>query len=271
MSITRLSAAVLLGAIALGASERAPATVQTVVRSSRNDGSDPQVTQYLVALPHIAYGGGWRTQLVVGNISSTPADVTLYYYGDNGNPLSVPFAGVSSTSTALTIPANGQQVIEPDWQTSATAEGWVGLVYSNPGVKIQGVFLWNNPAGPANVFTEAAVPIINQAGPACLIPVPGSTSYTLPFDEAGGDFSGYGYANTTDSPVTMSLTFYDPNGNVLGQYSQQLLAFAHVSFLLKNQVPSLEGQTGTVVLSGQGVVQMGFRFTPYYTFTTWQP
>jgi hypothetical protein len=263
----------LFGAIAPIAAERPPAAVQTVVRSTGDAASAgaAQITQYLVALPHIAYGAGWRTQFVVANTSGAPADVTLYYFGDDGNPLSVPFSGVSYTSTAFTIPANGMQEIEPDWQTATNSEGWVGVVYSNAGVKIQGVFLWNNPAGPANVFTEAAVPIVNQSGPACVIPLPGTASYTMPFDETGGSFSGYGFANTTASAATMSLTFYNQNGSAIAQYSQSLPAFGHVSLLLKNVVPQIEGQMGTMVLSGQGVVQLGFRFTPYYTFTTWQP
>jgi hypothetical protein len=262
----------LFGAIALAGADHAPAAVRTVVRADRDDASaaNAAIAQYLVALPHIAYGGGWQTQFVVGNTSSAPADVTLYYFGDNGNPLGVPYSGVSSTSTALTIPANGMQIIEPDWQSTTNTEGWVGVVYTSSGVTIQGVFLWTNP-GPPVVYTEAAVPIVNQSGPACVIPLPETITYTMPFDETNGNFSGYGFANTTNSAVTMSLTFYDPNGNTLGQYSQQLAAFGHVSFLLKNVVPKLEGQMGTMVLSGAGVVQMGFRFTPQYAFTTWQP
>jgi hypothetical protein len=272
MHTTRTLAAVLCGAIALAAVERPPATVQTVVRAGRDDASagNAQITQYLVALPHIAYGGGWQTQFVVGNTSSTPADVTLYYFGNNGDPLSVPYNGVSSTSTALSIPANGMKIIEPDWQSGTNAEGWVAVEYSNSGVKTQGVFLWTNP-GPPVVYTEAAVPIVNQSGPDCVIPLPGTIAYTMPFDETGGNFSGYGFANTTNSAVTMSLTFYDPNGILLTQYSQQLPAFGHISFLLKSVVPTLEGHMGTMVLSGAGVVQLGFRFTPAYAFTTWQP
>jgi hypothetical protein len=271
MRTTKPLAAALFGAIALAAAERPPATVQTVVRAGRDDaGAGNDITQYLVALPHIAYGAGWQTQFVVGNTSGSPADVTLYYFADNGIPLSVPYNGVSSTSTALTIPANGMQIMEPDWQSGTNTEGWVGVVYSNSGVKIQGVFLWTNP-GPPAVYTEAAVPVVNQSGPACVIPLPATIAYTMPFDETGGNFSGYGLANTTNSAVTASMTFYDPNGNLLTQYSQLLPAFGHVSFLLKNAAPALEGKMGTAVLSGAGVVQMGFRFTPQYAFTTWQP
>jgi hypothetical protein len=277
MRIVKPLAAVLLGTLALAAAERPPATVQTVIRAARDSASSANtsggVTQYLVALPQLAYGAGWQTQFVVANTGSAAAEVTLYYFDDNGNPLNVPFSGVSSTSTTLTIPANGMQIIEPDWQTSANTDGWAAVVYTATGIKVQGVFLWTNP-GPPVVYSQGAVPIIDQSGAECVIPLPGSITYTLPFDETGTNFSGYGFANTTDSPVTMTLTFYDPNGNTLGTYSQQLAAFAHTSFLLSStslNLPQLAGKMGTMALSGQGVVQMGFRFTPNFAFTTWQP
>src|ERR1035441_6594565 len=215
MHMKRLSAAMSLGVIVLVAGERDPGTVRTVQTVVRATSQDAGITQYLVALPHIAFGGPWRTQVVIGNTSSTPAAVTLYYFGNDGNPLSVAIGGVFSDHTALTVPANGEQMVEPDWQSTTTAEGWAGLVYSNPGVKIQGIFLWHNSADPADKYTEAAVPIINQSGSGCVIPLPGSPSYTMAYDETGGRFSGYGFANTISGPVTMSLTFYDQNGPVI--------------------------------------------------------
>src|ERR1017187_1399871 len=271
MRMKRLSVAMSLSAIVLFAADRDQApvrTVQTVVRATRQDAG---ITQYLVALPHIAFGGPWRTQVVIGNTSGTAADVTLYYFGNDGNPLSLPIGGGFSDHTALTVPANGEQMVEPDWQSTTTAEGWAGLVYTNAGVKIQGVFLWHNSTDPADKYTEAAVPIINQSGSGCLIPLPGSASYTMPYDETGGQFSGYGFANTISGPVTVNLTFYDQNGQVIGQYSEQLPAFGHDSFLLKDKLPQLVGQKGTMVIGGQGIVPLGFRFTQYFTFTTWQP
>jgi hypothetical protein len=262
---------ILLGAT-LSAADREPQTVRTVVQASDTNAT---VTQYLVALPHMAYGGPWRTQIVVTNTSTVQATLELDFYADSGSALSVPFNGVSTTSTTLTIPANGQTVIEPDYNTTSTAEGWAGLVYTNSGIQVQGLFLWHRTGDPADEYTKAAAPVISQAAPACVIPLPTTTpTYTLPFDETGGNFSGYGFANTTNAPVTMALTFYDQSGNVLGTYSEQLAAFGHDAFLVRDKLAAAEangGQKGTMVLSGTGIVPLGFVFTQYNAFATWQP
>src|ERR1017187_1946313 len=105
MRVKRLFVAVLLGVIALAAAERDPGTVRTVQTVVRATSQDAGITQYLVALPHIAFGGPWRTQVVIGNTSSTPAAVTLYYFGNDGNPLSVAIGGGFSAQTRPTGPA----------------------------------------------------------------------------------------------------------------------------------------------------------------------
>jgi hypothetical protein len=265
MDVKRLLLAALCSGIAMTAAE--PLSVKTVLQAAGTG-----VTQYLVALPHIAYGGGWRTQVIIANTSAAAADVTLYYFDKNGNPLSIAFSGVASNNTAITIPANGEQTVEPDWQGATETDAWAGLVYSSAGVKIQGIFLWQNPASPAGQYIEAVVPVIDQAGTMCIIPLPsGSSPQSMQYDETGGHFSGYAFANTTNAAVTLSLTFYDQNGLVVGQFSEPLAAFAHDSFLLKTNVPAVENTKGTVEISGQGIAPLGFRFTPNYTFTTWLP
>lgn len=261
MKVKQLLFVALFGGVAMSA--------QTVVQ-----GAGSSVTEYLVALPHIAYGGGWRTQIVVQNTSASPAAVTLSYFGDNGSPLSVSIGGVSSTSTALTIPANGEQVVEPDWAAlTSTTEGWVGLVYSGSGLKVQGVFLWlNAPPAPAGQYTQAAAPVVSQMATACIISLPsGGSALTMPYDNTGGQFSGYGFANTTAAPVTLSLTFYNTSGVVVGQYSETLPAFGHDSFLIAGKVAALAGTQGTMAITGQGVVPLGFRFNANNTFMTWLP
>src|ERR1700757_191329 len=76
-------------------------------------------SQYQIALPQIAYGGGWQTQIVITNVSTTAQSITLNYYDTNGNPKMIPFNGAPASQTTLNIPANGQQVVIPDFQSAS--------------------------------------------------------------------------------------------------------------------------------------------------------
>lgn len=264
MNVKRLLLVALCSAIGLSAAEQFK--LQTVVQAAASG-----VSQYLVALPHFTYGGAWRTQIVIANTSAAAADVTLYYYDGSGNPLSLAIGGVSSNQTAVSVPANGQQTVEPDWGGAETS-GWVGLVYTNIGVKIQGIFLWHNPTDPAGKYTQAVAPIVSQAGAMCVIPLPtGSSTMSMLYDETGGYISGYGFANTTNAPATLNLTFYDQNGMMVGQFSEPIAAFGHDSFLLQSKVAALANTKGYMQISGQGIVPLGFRFKTDFTFTTWLP
>jgi hypothetical protein len=245
--------------------EEASSRIQTVVT-----GQTAAVSQYLVALPHMAFGGAWRTKVIITNTSSSQTDVTLNYFGSTGTPLSVPINGTMVDHSVVTVPGNGEREIEPDWAGPLTA-GWVGLDYTSSGIKIQGVFLWHDPNDPADKYTEAAAPVISQVGPACIIPLPGAVVYSMPFDETAGFVSGYGFANTTSSSVAMTLTLYDESGQQLGTYTEQVPGFGHPVFLLTDYFPLAAGKKGRIGISGSGIVPLGFRFTPYYTFTTWQP
>lgn len=265
MSMNKMLLAALCGGLILPGAE--PVSDGT---AALNAGES--VSQYLVALPHIAFGGEWRTQIIIGNTSATPAVVTLRFFRSDGSPLTLAIGGAATSERAITVPARGGQTIEPDWQGIDTTAGWVGLIYANSGIKIQGVFLWHNSADPADKYIEAAAPIVSRQRTACIIPMPsGESPLTMPFDETQGRFSGYGFANTANVPVIMGLTFYAPNGQMIGQYTEQLPAFGHSHFLLRDKVPAVANNKGHVQVSGQGIVPLGFRFTPHGTFTTWLP
>ena len=228
------------------------------------------VSQYLIALPHIAYGGAWRTQIVTANTSAAAVDVTLHYYDSNGNPLSLAIGGVASSQTTVAVPANGQQAVEPAWPGAETS-GWVGLAYTNVGLKIEGILLWHSPTDPAGRYTQAVAPVVSQAtDPMCVFPALPSRS-TLLCDQTGRYVSAYGFANTTNAPASLSRTSCDQNGMMVGQYSEPLPAFGHDSFLTGTKVPALANARGYMQVSGQGIVPLGFRFKSDFTFTTWLP
>jgi len=233
-------------------------------------------TVYNAALPQIAYGGpangpggNWQTQIVITSISGQPEQIELDYFDTNGNPLMVPFNGTPTSKTALTIPVNGQMVVTPDATGSTTAVGWAGLIYNELGLKIQGVFIWQQGAN----ITQAVAPPISLSNATCIIPIPTSALPTMPFDMTGAGLSAYAFANTLGTPVTMTLNFYDQNGNSLGTYTPAAIpAYGHTQFGLNAQgLPAaLAGAKGSLQISGAGVVPLGFKFYGSI-FTTWLP
>lgn len=226
---------------------------------------------YQAALPQIAYGGGWETKIVITNLSSTPEPVTLNYYdgaaATNGQPLMVPFGGVPTSQQSLTIPANGQQEIVPDFQGSTLFVGWAGITYNELSVKIQGVFIQGT--------NQAVAPIVSLSQP-CIIGFPTSAPLAMPFDQTGPADSAYAFANTLSTPVAMTLTFYDQNGNSIGPTPPlqiQIPGFGHTQFDIRSnsQLQQLSNTKGTMQIAGAGVVPLGFKFSSGPIFTTWLP
>jgi hypothetical protein len=224
--------------------------------------------QYLVALPQIAFGGGWETKIVVTNVSTSAQTVVLNYYDTNGNPLMIPFNAVPASQTTLTIPVGGQQEVVPDFQSNTTVVGWAGISYNALGVRIQGVFLWQNGGNS----TQAVAPIVSLVQP-CILPFPGSVPITMPFDMTGGGLTAFAFANTNSTPVTMTLTFFDQSGNNLGTYTPAAIpGYGHTQFALNAAgLPAgLGNAKGSMQISGAGVVPLGFKFYGSI-FTTWLP
>jgi hypothetical protein len=234
-------------------------------------------TQFQVALPQIAFGlsGTWSTKIVVTNVTSNAQNLTICYFDPSGNALLVPFSGVPASTQSLTVPANGQLEVVPDSNGTNLVVGWAGLSFTNLSLRIQGVFTFTNQGST----TQAVAPIVSQSGVPCIIPLPVNTVYTMPFDQTGGSNSGFAFANTMATPVTMTLTFYDQSGNVITQYTPpQVSGFGHTQFDLisvGSQAPALAaavaGKKGTMQITGTGVVPLGFKFFGTSGFTTWLP
>ena len=239
-------------------------------------------SSYSVALPHIAYGGGWQTTLLIRNTSSNSATVTACYYGDDGSPLSVPFKGVGATSTTVTVSANGETEITPDSTGSATIAGWAGFSGGLPsGLSAQAVFV--SSLGPTGfcIFSSPPNSVISNSPSQAVAPIVSGTGGTLslPFDNTNGQVSGYAFANTSNQPVALTVTFFSESGTGLGTYTlpSQLAAFGHTEFLLNaSGLPAaLANEKGVMEISGASVYPLGFRFaisgSSIQSFSTWLP
>jgi len=239
-------------------------------------------SSYTVALPHIAYNGGWETTILIRNTGTSAASVTACYYDGNGNPLSAPANGTNATFNTVSVPAKGQAEIDfaDSSPSSATIAGWVGFAGGLPtGVSAQAIFVSVFPAAPplciisfpdqnSTSTSQAVAPIVTSTG----------ASLSIPFDNTNGQISGYALANTTNTPVSVTLTFYSESGAQIATYTPaQLAGFGHTEFLLNQSgLPAaLADAKGVMVIGSSSVFPLGFRFSisgsSILSFTTWLP
>jgi hypothetical protein len=230
-------------------------------------------------LAQIVDGGGTNTIITLvnqqsatnGSITTNAAPYTLYFYNDNGLPLSLSTTAGTGFSISGTLPAGGATIIQTNGGGPTVVEGYAVLVTAQFAESATtGVVqaLGNQIAGSA-VFT---IPLASGVLASASCPLDTSQDYiiTLPFDETGDATSaqtGVAIANSlapidqasqhsgTGGFAYIHVAFYDQNGNPIpipaGQSNTILLANgAHTSFLLDQQYPQIIGQQGTVVFTG---------------------
>lgn len=239
-------------------------------RRARTVRSQAGTTQYLDGFAQIAYGswtpgGYWKTTFVFRNEGTTEAGLTLRFFGDHGEPLLVPvLGGQRAPEYTITIPGGGARDIVLDPSNDALTVGWAA-VDADYGLKGQGIFTQHVPGGRE---TEAVVSMVSLRSASCIIPLPTTTSYSMPFDNTDGRVSSYAFANTSSATVTLRASFFGSDGEALGEIIQEMPPFGHIALASSDRLPSVGGKKGTMRITGEGIIPLGFRFSGD-SFTTW--
>src|SRR5690242_8037527 len=83
------------------------------------------------AMAQVASGGGqWTTSFTLINAGPTSANITLNFFDDTGNALTLPFFFPQTSTTALaasltsTISPNSELLIQTDGLNDTLATGW---------------------------------------------------------------------------------------------------------------------------------------------------
>ena len=189
-----------------------------------------------LVLPHLAFGGGWQSRIVLlSNYSLDTAN--LRFYGESGNPIGVPYKDVAtgSGSTASFIdqrmPPNGAVFIDTAGAASDQITNGYAQLYSVYSA-ITGFGVFSYPS----LNWQALVPIDTVR----------DKSYVVAFDNTGSLATGVAIASTDSSPIDVSAVVSDDNGAVLQTATIPLGAGAHISFLLNQQFSATAGRRGTV-------------------------
>ncbi len=233
----------------------------TVVGRGFDQNHDTNNDDVSLALPHVAVGGPWDTEFIVVNASDQPRNFLISFFGDIGQPLVLPIAGVGNmTAIWGVVPAHGSvQYLATD-TTGPPRSGWASVT-ADESMTVQAVF--RNHAG-TNLHYEAAVP--SNAGASGFVMSFDATS----FAETGEPlYTGLAVvnldtwtfaaitciardANGTEIPGGISLAAVSPRGH----YANWLF-------------PNLTGKRGTLdCTSNTKVAALGLRFIGTGAFTS---
>jgi hypothetical protein len=175
------------------------------VRQLQNDAAPSAVTS---VLPHFAVGGSFVTGFSVVNTGSQPANFSVSFRDDNGNPVSLPFNGLGALGTLSdTIVANGAKYYEAGTPQGALIAG-SGVVTADSTITIQALF---RRLGADNSYYEVAVPA--NAG---------VNEFEIPFDDTnfaatGAQiYTGFAIANLdTANSANVTCTARDATGTII--------------------------------------------------------
>jgi hypothetical protein len=197
-------------------------------------------------LPQLAFGGGWYTALYFTNTNTTPVTFTVSFFGDNGQPLTIPNLG-GSTAT-VNLAARGTSILEAP----------------NVGALSQGYVSASLPAGVTayGVFRQSTLGIQDQEA---VVPLSGATATTstLIFDDTAF-VTGVAIVNLGSTDATVTVIARDNQGNAIGTGTISLAAKTKTARALRD-IPGLAGVAGKMgsadfTVSIGNLAALGLRF-----------
>ena len=200
-------------------------------------------------LPHLADGGGWRSVLLVTNVSGTASPCTLQLYGDLSLDRFEDAGGVTAAGSTATfeLAAAGGYLVWSTKSESALASGYVTLDCVNPviaQVLFAAIDASGAPTGMATVFSSQA-----------------ATVFQFPVLRPEATL-GFAIANDTNAEVSCSIVLEDPRQTNLGEATLSVSAKSNRAQLLNTAITIpetfLEGLA--TVSCDQQVAMIGLHF-----------
>ncbi len=180
--------------------------------------SVPEVQTNFI-FPQFADGGGYVSNFLLTNPSSTATTATLAFFGNDGTPLSVIIDGAAATSHDVPVPSHGSAKVSTSGLPLSFVAGWV-RVTTNPSVDLGGNAVFQFFKG-STLFSEASVPGV--------LPV---SSMDFFADEEGGFKTGFALANPGAIPASGTLTLRRKDGTEFGTMPISLAPSHHTAIYL---------------------------------------
>jgi hypothetical protein len=210
------------------------------------------------ALAHFAAGDTWTTGFFVLNTGTSPAQFSIAFHDDNGNPVALPFSTGATNTLSGTVPAQGSAYYEAGNPQAPLTSGSAQIT-ADPTIVVQALFRDDS----SGRYYEAAVPSSS-----------GSQEFLFPFDAttfAGNGqpfYTGFAIANLSGSPADLICTARDQNGVVIPDAVPvpELSSFGHWANYL---FPALTGMRGTIdCVASTSVAATALRFIGTSAFSS---
>jgi len=215
-------------------------------------------------MAQLAAGGGqWTTTFTLINTGTAAADITLNFFDDNGNALTLPvfFPETSTSATGAsfvaTIDAGAGLLIQTDALNDALVTGWAQLLSDG---EVSGFAVFTDTVSDVQQ-QEAVVPLDNRNDPA----------YLEWFDNIAGFSTGVAVANETSTAVTITVVIRDDTGALISTRPVDVPAGGHTSFDLASTFTETANLRGTLEFdtpAGGQIAVLALRFNPETAFTS---
>ena len=220
-----------------------------------------QLAPVTASFAHIAFGGlhsadysdTWTTEFVFTNLGTSAASITLRWFGDTGQPLTVPVLGGSRASShQFQIAAGSTLDVQLDNSSDTLTEGWVAVDLTGS-VDGQAVYHSNVTGRPEY---SASAPMMHHGTlsgfilmgngiPVSTMPAPRAVA--LPFNTRN-HATGVAFANVTNASQVLNINYLDDSGVLLASQAIPLGPGGHVAFAVTD--PRLTGNQGVIRVSG---------------------
>ena len=227
-----------LGAITLRESRNSRGeplyTTLPVVDLDRTVGTDP------VVFPHLAVGGGYRTQVILINRTTAVSTGRIQLVGSDGSPLQVDWDGVAASEGNYQIAADGVYRVE------LTGAGAVQVGYA-----VVTPETGSTPAGSVIFQLWSGTTLITEAGVGA---TPETTTARISLDNVGRQ-TCVAIANRGSTPAEVQFILQDRFATEQIRVTETIPAGGHLARMAQELFPSVEsGFSGLVEIQSSGAV-----------------
>ena len=212
-----------LGAITLRESRNARAeplyTTLPVVDLDATAGTDP------VVFPHLAVGGGYRTQVILINRSAEMVMGRIQLVGSDGSPLQVDWDGVTASEGTYQIAADG--VYRVELTGAAAVQVGYATVTSETG---------STPAGSVIFQLWSGTTLVTEAGVGA---TPETTTARISLDNVGRQ-TGVAIANRGSTAAEVQFILQDRFATQQEKVTQTIPAGGHLARMAQELFPAVE-------------------------------